>query len=144
MAVDAVSETDFQLVYIPTENVAGIWDQVAAFMPMVVERSRGRHTLQSLLTDALSGATQLWCVWDGQSIKAVVGTSLGETPSGMKLATVDYLSGLQLARWVHLLDEIEEWARNNGCELIEMSARKGFAKHLPDYQVVSFNFEKAL
>ncbi len=132
------------LVHIPADRVPDVWNVVSPFLPQLLERSSGRDTVESLFSQMVSGAITLWCVLDGENVVAIVGADVGFAPSGLKVATILFCSGAGSHKWLFLLDEIEDWARANDCQVLEMRARKGWAKKLPDFKITTVNFEKVL
>jgi hypothetical protein len=133
-----------QLIYIPPANLAGVWSEIAHLVPSVIERSRGRLTLDNVVDAIGTGAISLFIVWDGSEALAVVGLKIGIAPSGMKVGTVQYASGRDSQRWIHLLDDLEGYARQSGCQVLEVIARKGWEKKLPSYKRTHVFLEKAL
>ncbi len=112
-------------------------------MIKVVEGMNDRQTMASLLQQIMQGEIQLWAVVD-REIKAVVGTEIGEAPSGLVTCCVRFCVGAGFRKWIHLLDVIEDYARANGCHRVETWARKGWAKHLPEYKLTHVLLERDL
>ena len=42
------------------------------------------------------------------------------------------MGGVGIDKWLHLLDEIEDWAKYMRCQAVEMFCRKGFIKKLQE------------
>lgn len=116
---------------------------VAPLMEAICERSQGRYSVPGMLERFAKGEWILWIVWDG-SVRAIVGTELYRDVSGMKCCMIRFATGRQAATWTHLLREIEDWARGEGCQRLDMIARKGWARHLPDYKMTHVVLEKEL
>jgi hypothetical protein len=131
-------------VFVPNNQIAGVWSQVEPFVGSIIERAGGRLTLESLVDELTRSALQLWLVWDGEKVLAVVGTEVGIASSGMKVCTVRFATGDHSQVWLHLLDEIEAWAAQSGCTKMEMWARKGWQRRLPDYRMTHVMLEKDL
>lgn len=108
----------------------------------LVERHHGELSLkgiyQRLMTDWV-----LWLVWTGE-VKAVLATELYFDVGGMKRCRIPFCTGSGAKQWVHLLAEIEAWARAEGCKKLDVIARKGWARQLPDYKMTHVLLEKAL
>jgi hypothetical protein len=116
---------------------------VKTLMESIVERSNGRYSVPGMLERFARGDWILWIVWDG-AVRAIVGTELYRDISGIKCCMIRFATGREAATWTHLLDEIETWARDEGCQRLDMIARKGWAKHLPDYKMSHVFLEKDL
>ena len=135
------------LYQIPVADLALVVPLVGELMERVAERSDGRYSVGGMLTRFAKGDWQLWIVWDGGaqgSVRAVIGTELYHDISGLKCCTIRFATGRGAARWTHLLADIEAWARSEDCVKLDMIARKGWAKHLPDYALTHVFLEKDL
>jgi hypothetical protein len=109
----------------------------------VIERHHGELSWQGILHKVASAEWVLWLVWDG-SVRAVLATELYFDVGGMKRCRIPFCTGEGARQWVHLLGQIEAWARDEGCRRLDMIARKGWAKHLPDYRMTHVVLEKEL
>lgn len=110
----------------------------------VAERSGGRWSVSGILSRFANAEWQLWMVWDGEQPRAVVGTELYLEMTGLKCCMVRFCAGHGAADWSHLLDRIEAFAKAEGCAYLDMLARKGWAKHLPDYKLTHIELCKDL
>ena len=137
------SEADIALQAIPPRNLGDVFPMVSPLLESIAERSNGRYSVPGMLDRFARGDWILWVVWDG-SVKAVVATELYHDVSGMLCCMIRFATGREASKWAHLIDEIEEWARANGCKRLDMLARKGWAKHLPDYKMSHVFLEKDL
>ena len=129
---------------VPVPYLAQVWPDIASWISGVVERSDGRWSIELIAKQFLSGNWQLWVVWDGEAVAAVIGTEIYVEGTGMNLARVVFTTGTGAAKWTHLLSDIEDWARDQGAVKLEMMARKGWAKHLPAYKMTHVLLEKDL
>lgn len=128
---------------IPTPLLGHAWPQVAEMVSGVVDRSDGRWTLDDVTTRLVSGDWQLWIVWDG-TVKAVLATELMIEASGMRVARIVFATGSGAPKWSHLIADLEVWAKAQECAKLEMMARKGWARHLPDYKMTHVLLERDL
>lgn len=133
-----------ELVYIPREVFPDAWPALASLVPSIIERSGGRVSVETLVQEVAAGKQHVWTVWDGEEIRALVGAEVGFAPTGLKLCTINFAAGRDSHEWLHLLDEIEDWAREIGCQKMEMWARKGWARKLPAYRLTHVLLEKEL
>lgn len=132
-----------ELVQIPPQAVANVLPMVRGMLDGIAERSRGRWSVSGLFQKFIQAEWQLWMVWDGRP-RAVVGTELYLEMTGMKCCMIRFCTGSGAAEWSHLLSRIEDWAAEQGCERLDMLARKGWAKHLPDYKLTHVELERDL
>jgi len=84
---------------------------------------------------------QLFVVMDGD-IKAAFVTQFSQFPS-KKVLTVMFLGGRSMEEWLHLIAELEQWAKDEGCDSIEVHGRRGWEKVL-GWAVVSTVIRKNL
>lgn len=131
------------LVQIPPNAIVDVFPMVRDWLNGLADRSGGRWSVSGLLQKFVNGEWQLWIVWDGKP-RAIVGTELYLEMTGMKCCMIRFCTGSGAPEWQHLLSKIEDWARSEGCSYVDMLARKGWAKHLPDYKLTHVELEKDL
>lgn len=100
----------------------------------------GRATAEGVWKQIESGDSQLWVVMD-DTIRAIVLTAIIEYPN-LKACDIELCAGFGRKDWLHLLPELEQWAREQGCEVIEGRMRPGWK--LNDYRVRRHMMEKRL
>ncbi|MGD9725259.1 MAG: hypothetical protein AB7R40_23580 [Nitrospiraceae bacterium] len=99
-------------------------------------------SLQELDTDVLSGRALLWIV-HGDGIEAATVTRLDLTEHG-KVCTILACGGLGRSRWLHLLGDIEAYAKTEGCDGVRLYGRRGWKRALPDYREIGIVMERRL
>jgi hypothetical protein len=91
------------------------------------------HDIYFFLKDA---EMQLWVVFDeenGKEIKAVVTTQLINYPQ-KRVCRIVTLGGEGMDEWVaQILEVLEEWSEEQGCDAMETVCRKGFVKKLKNF-----------
>lgn len=132
------------LDYVSPDMFASVLPMVKERLQGVIERSRGRWTMRSMLRDLVAGKIKLLVVAAPSEIKAVIGTHLHAAPSGMQVLQILFCTGEDSKEWLPLLGLIEDHAKANGCAKIEMWSRKGWAKKLPAYRMTHVLLEKDL
>ena len=137
-------ETDVEMHRLKPQQLEAVWPMVRPLMEEVAESYRGKQTVETLTSEILRGEVELWVVVEGNEILAIIGTQLCEEPSGMKTLFIKYADGRQMHKWLGMIDEFEAYARANGCEYVEMIARKGWTKRLKDYKMTHVLLEKRL
>ena len=135
-----------KLVQIPPEAARQTWPLIDAWIEDATGRSNGRFTPDAILAEIESGDQQLWIVWNTEKAEArAVGVSqLLVYPTGMKVADVIILTGEGRKDWKHVLTSFEEWAKEQGCGIAQVLARRGWARELPDYKMSHVLLEKRL
>lgn len=118
------------LAPIPREEIPEIWHHAEPFIFDAVKRSSGRHSVKTV-RDALDDERmQLWMMIEGGEAYAVVVTELITYATGLKACSGVIVTGRERDKWLHLFEPIKNWARQNGCELIEAWARPGWQRVL--------------
>jgi hypothetical protein len=130
-----------ELVCVDPIRVHGIWPHVEALIRHAMER--GTSDFDELTQRIWRGQALLWIVWDGERILAAVVTSL-TIANDRKLCTIVACGGEQRARWLHLLEQIEEYARDEGCAAMGIIGRRGWERTLPAYRRRAVILERSL
>jgi len=134
---------DADLVLIPEDHVARLAPMIVPMLTAVAERSRGSLSVEGMLARFITGKWQLWVITEGK-IKAIMASELHIQISGRKAASIHFLTGEDSNSWLHLFDKFEEWARVQGCGVIDILARKGWARRLPQMRMSHVFLEKDL
>lgn len=131
-----------ELHQIPPPRAAEVLPAVEAFLKAASDKTRASDWQNDKLA-ILRGVALLWVVWDGEKICGAVTT---ETPTlnGVRYCYVTAVGGFELSTWVHLLSEIEDYAKRHGCAAMRSLARRGWLPLLPDYQPKLVLIEKGL
>ena len=140
-----------ELVRIPIEELDKVWS-------MVEKDIKSALAYSSQLTDSdfvydltKEGKFQLWVLWDKkQKITAnkyfgVVVTELIKRKFG-KVCHIYIMTGRQRNKWQHLISKIEDFAKEEGCKMMELIARPGWQKVLNifDYKRTHVVLEKQI
>jgi hypothetical protein len=129
-----------ELVQIPAEAVAQVWPLGARHIEAGL---RGAEWFPSAIRDECeTGDSQLWFAWAG-AVEAAAVTKIIETPTGM-VCVVASLGGERMHRWLGLLDQLEAWAKSEGCSRMRFFGRKGWTRKLNDYRVSRLVCDKEL
>lgn len=132
------------LVPVPPETLAAAWDHLRPHVERLAEITGGRLTPEDIRGHIEDGSFQLWAVLEsGRNLVATVTTEVIKYPQ-RKTCRVVGCVGENRASWIHLLTEIEDWARSKNCASMEIFARKGWARVLPDYRLTSIVLERDL
>lgn len=133
-----------EMVHIPAHLIERAWPAIEHLVPSIIERSRGRVSVETLADDVTSGRLIVLAAWHGGDVIALVGLQISIAATGLKLGTIRFATGANSHLWLHLIGEVEDMARRLGCERLEMWARKGWARRLQDYEMTHILLEKAL
>ena len=135
--------TEPTLNLIPADKIGDVWPLIADMIESVVARSNGIYTAQSLRERFETEKFMLWIVW-GDGVKALGATQFYTTDANVKIFDILFVTGEHSLEWLHLMPEWEEHARQWGCDRIEGTMRKGWAKRLPDWKMTHVTLSKEL
>lgn len=136
--------TGLRLIAVNPRLLGDVLPLITDMLERMCKRSNGRYSMPGLLNIIATETWHLWVVYDGQDVQAVIGTELYKDVSGIKCCGIRFCTGRDASAWTHLLGQIEAWARAEGCAKIDMTARKGWAKHLPAFRLTHVMLEKDL
>lgn len=119
--------------------------RVAGLIDEIERRHGGEITLRAIIEQVVHKRWVLWAaVENGSHVLAIAASEAYIDPGGMKRGRVIFATGDDAKRWVHLFAGIEDWARQEGAKKFDIIARKGWARHLPDYRMTHIVLEKVL
>lgn len=137
------SVANLRLVAVDPKRLGEVLPHIDGMLRSVVERHNGELSMAGILKKIASVEWILWLVV-GDGVKAVLTTELYFDVGGAKRCRIPFCTGENAKTWVHLLTQLEAWARDEGCVKFDMIARKGWARHLPDYRMTHVVLEKDL
>ena len=76
-----------------------------------------------------------WYLWVGlDSEDEVKAAMVSRIYPRKTVFAVCFLAGKDMKDWKHLLNDIEDWAVQNGCTELEIQGRKGWMREMKDYE----------
>jgi len=136
------------LVQIPPEAVAKLWPLAAPMLVRAIAYTHGGTSLEAELNALTAARKQLWMVVgeEGASLKPVAAgiSSLQKNEDGSKTANIELFGGEDMKAWLKLRREFESWALSEGCRDVRLWARKGWARHLPDFKLTHYILRKEI
>jgi hypothetical protein len=122
--------------------VAVLWPFARPVIAAAMRRG-GISDFSAVERNVLSGGALLWLAWDGREIVAAAVTEL-TLVHGRKLCTIVACGGRERRRWLHLIAELETFARREGCQAVRICGRRGWLRELPHYRATRVILEKEL
>ena len=116
---------------VPALAVIHEWPRVAALVRKALERGEGSYAEADVAMACMAGASTLWMVENGFNVTAICVTEVVNFPRRRK-CLLRYLSGSMEAIEPHIA-AIEDYARREGCQVLEGWARKGWARRMPGW-----------
>jgi hypothetical protein len=124
------------MLLIPREDVGAIWPLAAPFIAAAAVH--GEYSDEMLWSWCVGGEAQLWLAWSDHCEAAMVTRPIGQA------CLIAALGGKNMDRWMHLLPELEAWAKAQGYLSIRTYARPGWARKLRDYKMSRVILDKVL
>lgn len=134
-----------QFFQVPLEMVERLWPSVQNLIAEACERSAGRFTADGYRKRILRGEQQLW-IATGNDLEAVIVTELATYhDTGLKVARALIGVGRNRENWLPLVRAgLVAWGREQGCSKIEIVARPGWERALPEYRKTHVFLEQGL
>lgn len=109
-----------------------VWPRCAEHIAPALAHAGNTHTLEHVRQAIEENRAQLWPVGE----LGTVVTEIEQMPSGLRICRL-WLAGGKMAALIEAEKVIAEWAKENGCDAVEITGRKGWRKVLPEYRHVA-------
>lgn len=117
-------------------RLAAVWPLITDWLGALDERFPPWLRLTNPRGKCESGHAQLWLIvthefanGNAEAVRGAVITQI--TTDSDRVAEVAVVVGEAMESWLHLLNELEHWARREGCvAMVSTAAREGWAKVL--------------
>ena len=139
------------LVRIPIQELDKVWSMIEKDIKSALAYSSQLTDSDFVFDLAKEGKFQLWVLWDKEQKKTeqkyfgVVVTELIKRKFG-KVCHIYIMTGRQSHKWQHLISEVENFAKEEGCDMMELIARPGWQRVLNifDYKRTHVVLEKKI
>ena len=122
-----------ELVRIPIIELDKVWSLVEKDIKSALAYSGQLTDSDYVFETAKEDKFQVWVIWDKKEKQAsdkyfgVVVTEIIKRKHG-KVCHVYIVTGRQMSKWQHLISRVEEFAKDEGCKMMELIARPGWQK----------------
>lgn len=120
------------LIPIPAPEVEASWHLAETWVESAVEEGARVETAQSYKDRCLDRTAQLWLITEGHHIVGCGITETYDTPKGLTCA-IPITAAVSMEHIGPALEEIEAWAKSEGCVRLEGFGRLGWTKALKPY-----------
>ena len=127
-----------ELVRIPTKELDKVWGLIEKDIRKSLLFSGQLSDSAFVLKTAKEGKFQIWILWDKvqktsvEKYFGVVITEIVEKPLG-KVCHIFMMTGRQRHKWQYLVKDIEKFAKEEKCSMMELIARPGWQKVLNQF-----------
>lgn len=123
---------DVKVTAVPPEHVVDMWPKVSHYVADAVQHTHGRFETDDVLDMILDESHTLWVAYENRHVKGAVVTTIMEYPR-RRLLGCPFVTGEEFPSWKGpMLEMLQRWAIDNGCEGIESTARLGWARVFKD------------
>lgn len=113
---------------VPTEYIDTCWSKISAFLDKAAHYTYGRYTVDDIYDSITDYGYHLWVAYEGEEFKGAVVTNFMTYPK-RKVLCMSFCGGKDLVKWKNpMLEILQRFARETGCDGIEAAARPGWAK----------------
>jgi hypothetical protein len=122
-----------QIEGIPSENVDDVLPVVGKALDLMAYRSGGRFETADLVNFIKARDMQLWLIFDGPAVRAVILTEIWNYPRRKALRLV----GCVANGWkdlIHHRHDLWRWGQEQGCNLFEASAPRKWLRAMPEFR----------
>lgn len=126
-----------ELICVDPARVGEFWPYAKWLIKAAIEAT-DLSKFEDMEKQVLAGEQLLWLAVSDK-IEAAATTKLSHN-----VCTLVACSGENRSRWLPLLEEIEAYARDEGCRCVRIFGRKGWQRVLTNYRVEHIVLERAL
>ena len=113
---------------VPKQYIDTCWNVVKPYLAKAAEYTYGRYTVDNIYASIVDYDHELWIAFEDGKIKGAVVTNFVIYPQ-RKLLCMAFCGGIGLKDWKDpMLALLRRYARDTGCDGIEATARRGWAK----------------
>lgn len=112
-----------------------VWREILPLLEKTLAYAHGRYLSEDIYRCLKACDMQLWVIYNSQGLLSFCITQIIVYPR-KKILSIPFVGGIEMLKWLHLLGEIQRFAKENGCDEIEGYAREGWLRVFN-----KFNFE---
>lgn len=132
-----------ELHIIGIENIDKHREILVPYIESFVESAKGRYDLEDVFTIIKNGYWNLWAVYEGSELKAVLITQPVHYPKVKELQIIMCV-GESYKDWYSLISRLEEYAKLDGCNKMTAITRPGWEKVMLGYKKSHVYLERDL
>jgi hypothetical protein len=122
------------LIGVNAANVELVWEDILPMLIKTLNNSHREYDINEIKQQLIDREMQLWLAIHNYAILSFCITSIIINKS-QKIACILFIGGTSLYSWVHFTKDIIEWAKQQGCTMLEGYGRKGWERMFKKYGV---------
>lgn len=123
----SVTEEPVVLAGVPYTMIDHVWPRIEHYIVKTLLYSDNKYDLDSIKKCLLERDMQLWIALQGVNILSYTITRIVHYPKQQRLQ-IAFMGGEHLNKWKHFVEDLMQWARDQGCVAIEASGRPGWER----------------
>lgn len=128
------------IIQVPKEDLHIIWNEVE---PLIKKALDDTYSTRDILDGLVKNSFQLFISWEKKVESAVI-TEVVQYPQ-KKICRYFLAGGNNMDNWLEPIQQtIEQFAKHNHCNSVEVAGRKGWSKKLKGYEQKVYLFSKEL
>ena len=127
-----MSSDKAELVCVDPARVHEIWPHVRPLLEDACRRT-GLNAFADFEADILAGRSLVWIAWSGSVIEAAAATALTNSDLG-KVCVITLCAGRHMQRWLSLIEQMEAYAKDEGCTRVRIFGRRGWLRVLEGFE----------
>lgn len=131
-----VETTELGFAGIPHTEIPRAWRYVQTGVVELCEQSDGTFEARDVFKALLDKDMQLWILHQGEEYVGFIITQIIDYPQA-RACSIFMVHGKDRKKWLHFEAELDEWAKAQGCKIMESYARKGWLKVMGEEWKVS-------
>lgn len=119
---------------VPTEHIDTFWRQIEPLLKPAADRSHGRYLVEDIYDSIIQYDSQCWVAHHSGIIVGAAVSHQVFYPRKTVLVVAFWGGAEPLEDWGEaLLNIIQRYAKEIGCDAVEAQARMGWSKRIKDY-----------
>jgi hypothetical protein len=131
-----------ELVCVDPMRVGEVWPHVSSLLKAACNRTK-LNAFADIEADILAGRSLLWMAWNGRTVESAAATILINSEIG-RVCIITVCGGSDMKRWLPLIEQIEAYAKREGCRRVRLYGRKGWLHMLDGYEEKHVIMDKEL
>lgn len=120
-----------KILYVAPDNIGSVWPMFKEYAERVLPLTRKRRCATQFLLDLMKNFEMLWVVVGDEGKVIGFCTSAVTKYDEIQMLQVRMLAGDFFSEWIDdMHDMLEKFARENGCDGLELIGRRGWVRKL--------------
>ena len=131
---------DLMLTQVDPDKVDSFSNDVRPYIEDALRFFPPAWDVDSMLEKAKTKEIQLFAIMDDDKVCGAVTTRIDEYPLAKAFTILQLGSDHPMTELEGMFEELESWAKSNGCDYGSIVGRPGWEKLLPDYNKTNVRF----